>query len=338
MAVCFVSGSHAGMIPEGPTPMPEKQFETITNMVAANFVVMSGWDWKSFSMSSEQRKQLNTQLGEMAKVLSQPATTNSQARCRTAANLHYLAHAGLMTERSVIPHLIAGLKTEPGNLADSTHADSLCALSLMTRRMLGTVCFGGPYLSSNTSSNGAAITAWWEEWWKNNQNRSPVYDEKIDQKVRMEYYRTVKAIEDNVKSKYPELAYFKARIPLLNCIHQLYEDEYAPFLFSFPNWPGTNMTRFLPHDQQPWLMIACRFKNPEMPTEWEEWRTRRPPKNLENFMTCVYSNSIEGTSIFVEVNIASPNRGLVDSLRKALADARDKPPPSSDEMPSPTVY
>jgi hypothetical protein len=331
----------AGIVPEGPNPMPETQFATITNMIAVKDVVLAGWDWKSYSMRLEQRRQLNAQLRDLAKELSQPETSNALSRYRTLSDLSHLAGVGLVTERSVIPYLIAGLKPEPGDWADFTRVASLRALSDITRRMRGAVCFGGPYWSANNTSNGVAITAWWDEWWKNNENRNPVYDEQIDQKVRMEYFRTVKAIEDNLKPQFPELAYFKARIPLLNCSHQLYDDlyddEYALYRFG-SIWSRTNTVLLFSPSQLPWLSIACRFEDQELPTDWENWQERKPPKNLEQFTTCVYSNKIDHTSIHVKVVIASTNSALVDSLRKALAETCKKPLPLKDEMPPPTVY
>jgi hypothetical protein len=335
---------YAVWIPEGPKPLAEDQFAAITNMVATRGYTVVGWGDAWFTMSPEQRKQLNALLPDMAKALSLPAKANDQARSLTAGTLHYMAQAGLLTEPKVIPHLIAGLKTEPGyDSSEWIRAESLHALTLMTRRMMGSVGFGGTSYwpgNQNGSTNYTAIVQWWENWWKNNQAKHPVYDEELDRKVRAEYFRVVNAIEKDVKPRYAELALFKAGMPGMlppNCPQQLYENEYAPYLNSMVMWSGsgTNAGRPIPYKELPWLLVACHFEDKEMPTEWETWQVKHPPKNLENFVTCVYSNKIEGAAIYLEVKIASPNKELVESMRKALANVREQPLPSPDEMSRP---
>jgi hypothetical protein len=158
-------------------------------------------------------------------------------------------------------------------------------------------------------------------------------DTELDTRVRSAFLSVEEVIEKRVKPTFPELWEFTTQMEMRRLrpamiMTQLYEHQYEPYEMGIiaPVLHGTNLSnRILGFKDLPWMEIASRFEDPELPSTWENFRIRRPPDRLAAMLTTVYSNHIEGTSIYLEVRIASPNTNLVNDLRNALSVATKSP-------------
>jgi len=268
------------------------------------------------TLTQEQQKQVNLLALEVAKDLSPSASwQNNHA---TAEIINHLAQKGWAGEAKMIPHLIDGLKLPDKGLAG---LNSLRSLTMMTRRMRGALCGSGPEYSLHESlKSRTLIIAWWENWWKQNEKKHPIYDTKIDQQLRSEFLHLCGLIEDKLKPGYPELAFFTTQtnvsLPALGWLSVLYEYQYDPRHNAISPLHGGKPLKW---EDLPWPEIACRFQGEEMPTAWEQHTRRKPPERMASILTTVYSKNIEGSAIFVEVRIASPNKKLAEDLEKLLA-------------------
>ena len=274
------------------------------------------------ALAQEQQKQNNALALEAAKKLS--ISFSEQENSQAAETLNQICESGLVTNPEVIPYLIEALKL-PDHRSEHLliGENALRALCLMTRRMSLDAAKWEDWRppAADDSQRRNRVIAWWEDWWKNNQNKHPIYDDSVDQIVWNTFLNIEKIIEERVKPNYPELGFFKAGIanssipiPHMYFISALYEYQYQPYLYDQGVYDRSRnkMFRF---DELPWLEIKCQFDDQSIAGYWIQ---NPPPKQLEKFLTTVYSKKIEDTGIFVEVRIASSNTALVDDLKKEL--------------------
>ena len=253
-----------------------------------------------------------------------------QRGVKAGSGLAALCQDGLVTDPQVIPYLLTGLKAKP--YPNSFIAwYSLRSIVLMTRRMRGEL--DGNLLGGMTDpKRQSEVVAWWEHWWKINQSEHPVYDAEFDNKVRSAFLSVEQTIEEKIKPAHPELSLFHAltnmpRVRPLMALAQIYEHQYEPYYYSElmlgSRSSGTNALVYaLRREDLPWLEVACRFADPEIPNNWRSPKAHQPPLRLATLLTSVYSNHIAGTSTYVEVKVASPNPDLVKDLKKALSGVR----------------
>lgn len=310
--------------------MASEQFSTITNMIAARSVQMGGWPWTNYTLDLAQQKQINSMALDVAKELYDPNPNDSSMRARA---LYGLSREGLITDPQIIPHLIKALKTTRGRNTYGIRKDMAGALSFMTARMMGMVCWSAPdYSLEPDTKEFDQVVSWWEGWWDSNKDKHPVFDRIQYGKIRVACCEIEGVIQKELGPKHPELALFTAETnrPFGTKFGRMFEHQYEPYYISRPIYfpsngapqIGKNGSMPIPYNELPWLEVASRFEYPEMQTEWERMKAKQPPKHLQGFLTSVYSNKVEGTDIYIEVRVASPNKDFIDDLRKALAERK----------------
>ncbi len=298
-------------------PITPEEFAAITNMDVNR---ISFFPPTHYVQDPGQQSQINAFALGLAKEIARGSVETNAVFAVTnkmpyqSEMLQVLCEQGFLTEPAVIPSLIETMKHCTNYANYSCAENSLRSLSLMTRRMWGAVGYGGgEYSLINNPPNQERIVAWWEEWWKDNQHKHPVYDGELEQKVQSEFLQMEQVIENSVKPQFTVLKWFSAEtnLPRMTGLSSgtLNERRYEPFQSQELQLSEADI----------WLEIACRFQYPEMPAKDPAYRSHHPPSRLEKFTTKVASRPINGSDIVIEVEVATPDKALVDALKKELA-------------------
>lgn len=247
--------------------------------------------------------------------LTTPAKDDSveKAECRrqwgintsAAELLRQMADGRAINDPRIIPFLIQGL-----DHPDRSSVGQKCyyALARLTGRQPGYEYWSR--LGKDDQWH-AEITAWWKRWWKQNQNKHPVFDTKIEARVRDEMLRLAAWIETDLKPVHPELELFRAPAGLsLHWGEPMFDITYTPqFYAGFAPGEAESIQRFKRAGRPlPWIVIRDRFQFPALPSERKEDTTPAP-----NLQVCE-SRVINGTDLVVEVLASSTNAQLMRDL------------------------
>jgi len=226
-----------------------------------------------------------------------------------------LAEKRLIDDPRVLPYLIEGL-SHPDRF--SVGQKCFYALTYLTRHRSGEVHWARQVEDPKRQEE---ITSWWREWWRTHQGKHPVFDVEVEERARTEVLEVARAIEAEVKPRYPELSMFSTPETLrLQWSTRFFQIEYNPRRYArIPPLPVT-------YEDLPWLHISARLQSQDLAgTLWSGEKAPAPPAELAEHVSTVYSRVLDGTDIVVEVVAASEDEGLMRDLQRALAARQGTP-------------